>query len=136
MSITAMKQALEALEANVGSYHPLRRNAITALRTAIEEAEKQEPVAERFEAMHANGDVWITTIAAAQIARNTTPPYVATPLAAQPALKPLTNEQIGKAARDAHIAFCLNKHQTYEHALTRAIEAAHGITAALEKGQP
>jgi hypothetical protein len=47
---------------------------------------------------------------------------------AQPALKPLTNEQIGKASRDAHIAFCLNKHQTYEHALTRAVEAAHGIT--------
>jgi hypothetical protein len=46
----------------------------------------------------------------------------------QPALKPLTNEQVGKAARDAHIAFCLNKHQTYEHALTRAVEAAHGIT--------
>jgi len=42
--------------------------------------------------------------------------------------KPLTNEQVGKAARDAHIAFCLNKHQTYEHALTRAVEAAHGIT--------
>lgn len=41
--------------------------------------------------------------------------------------KPLTNEQIGKASRDAHIAFCLNKHQTYEHALTRAVEAAHGI---------
>ena len=41
--------------------------------------------------------------------------------------KPLTDEQIGQAARDAHIAFCLNKHQTYEHAITRAIEAAHGI---------
>ena len=50
-----------------------------------------------------------------------------TPPAAQPAV-PMTNEQIGKAARDAHIAFRLNKHQTYEHALTRAIEAAHGIT--------
>ena len=41
--------------------------------------------------------------------------------------KPLSNEQIGQAAGDAYIAFCLNRRQTYEHALTRAIEAAHGI---------
>ena len=49
MSITAMKQALEALE----EAHPKPYNesvishveAITALRTAIEQAEKQEPVA-------------------------------------------------------------------------------------------
>jgi hypothetical protein len=34
----------------------------------------QESTAERFEAMHANGDIWVTTIAAAQIARNTTQP--------------------------------------------------------------
>lgn len=43
-TLSALKQALEALEANVGSYHPLRRNAITSLRQAIAEAEKQEPV--------------------------------------------------------------------------------------------
>ena len=42
MSITAMRQALEALEQD----NPLGRSAtITALRTAIEQAEKQEPVA-------------------------------------------------------------------------------------------
>ena len=34
---------------------------------------EQEPVAERFEKTHANGDVWITTIAAAAIARNAAP---------------------------------------------------------------
>ena len=44
-----------------------------------------------------------------------------------PQRKPLSDEEIGQAVRDAHIAFCLDKHQTYEHALTRAIEAAHGI---------
>ena len=47
MSIEAMKQALEALEQyashRMGS--DLGRKAITALRTAIEQAEKQEPVA-------------------------------------------------------------------------------------------
>lgn len=52
-----------------------RRIAIAAcvgLREALAEqpAQQQEPVAERFEKMHANGDVWITTIAAAAIARN------------------------------------------------------------------
>lgn len=52
------------------------------------------------------------------------PECAATPPAQR---KPLTNEQIGQVARDAQIAFCLDKHQTYEHALTRAIEAAHGI---------
>ena len=53
MTIEAMKQALEALEAA----HPKPYNesvishveAITALRTAIAEAEKQEPVAEVVE---------------------------------------------------------------------------------------
>jgi len=42
--IEAMKQALEALEKCI--YPQLKQlNAITALRTAIEQAEKQEPVA-------------------------------------------------------------------------------------------
>ena len=51
MSITAMRQALEALEWNLpviedyGDKEQLNRQhrAITALRTAIEQAEKQEP---------------------------------------------------------------------------------------------
>jgi protein tyrosine phosphatase (PTP) superfamily phosphohydrolase (DUF442 family) len=50
MSISAMKQALEALE-NTYAYLPRRwggeveaDQAITALRQAIAEAEKQEPV--------------------------------------------------------------------------------------------
>lgn len=41
MSITAMKQALEALKKD----SPWREETITALRQAIEQAEKQEPVA-------------------------------------------------------------------------------------------
>jgi hypothetical protein len=49
MSIEAMKQALEALEMGlVETFHARQENAITALRTAIEAAEKQEPVACRF----------------------------------------------------------------------------------------
>jgi len=46
---------------------------------AAQPAPVQEPVAERFEAMHASGDVWITTIAAAQIARSATPPAAQRP---------------------------------------------------------
>ena len=51
MSIDAMKQAIEALE-NVRSYdkqdlYGLDKD-ITALRTAIEQAEKQEPVAYKW----------------------------------------------------------------------------------------
>ncbi len=51
MSIEAMKQALEALEdadhllEDEGYSHAFQQEAITALRTAIEQAEKQEPVA-------------------------------------------------------------------------------------------
>jgi hypothetical protein len=53
MSIEAMKQALEALEWNCkGEPLPtLELKAITALRQAIEQAEKQEPVAWRSAAI-------------------------------------------------------------------------------------
>ena len=44
MTIEAMKQALEALEAHA-DIGIKSDKAITALRTAIEQAEKQEPVA-------------------------------------------------------------------------------------------
>lgn len=67
MSIEAMKQALEALETYHGYIEPLTtvfggprvpaeqsttgkvERAITSLRQAIEQAEKQEPVAQAFE---------------------------------------------------------------------------------------
>jgi len=66
-----MKQALEAWDNPMGM--AALCVAMDALRKALEQPE-QGPVAERFEAMHSNGDVWITTIAAAQIARSTTLP--------------------------------------------------------------
>ena len=50
MSIEAMKQALEALETlNSGDSYKTH-NAATALRQAIEEAEKQEPIKRSFSA--------------------------------------------------------------------------------------
>jgi hypothetical protein len=47
MSIEAMKQALEALKYHMEQTRPINmtQNAIHALRQAIEQAEKQEPVA-------------------------------------------------------------------------------------------
>ena len=47
MSIEAMKQALEALEYPGPSWPESRERAAQALRAAIEQAEKQEPVAWR-----------------------------------------------------------------------------------------
>lgn len=176
MSIDAMKQALEALEKSVStcfdrySHEQVMsrpehfiNQTMTALRLAIEQAEKQEPagsfmtrqqaiefcrrrrpniepteqqinatidayaalfgdlvpappqqekqepVAERFEAMHANGDVWITTIAAAQLARNAAPPQH----------QPLTETEIEQATGRLPIGEVVR--------FARAIERAHGI---------
>jgi hypothetical protein len=59
MSIETMKQALEALEwltsAEPGNEPPVNA-AITALRTAIAEAEKQEPVAWMYKCTADNSD--------------------------------------------------------------------------------
>ena len=115
----ALRMALEALEADEldmvddgsGNMVFRKEQAITAIKEAL--AQEQEPVAwEQF----------YPDIGKPQIAFNAEViGYVA------PQRKPLSDEEIGQAVRDAHIAFCLDKHQTYEHALTRAIEAAHGI---------
>jgi hypothetical protein len=43
MTIEALKQALEALEQGYKTNKQASKNAITALRAAIEQAEKQEP---------------------------------------------------------------------------------------------
>lgn len=48
---------------------------------------------------------------------------------AQDARQPLTEDQIGAAVRAAHIAFCLDKFQTFERALVHFTEQAHGIAA-------
>ena len=59
MSVEAMKQALEALEKIDGAMpFPVGRSAITALRTAIEQAEKQEPVAWVDEMAEVPEHVW------------------------------------------------------------------------------
>ena len=76
-----------------------------------EQPAQQEPVAEKFEAMHKKGDVWITTIAAAQLVRNTRP-QAREPL---PAHEIVTMYDECPTGDSDMIAFA------------RAIEAAHGI---------
>ena len=61
------------VQGTYAKYYSVPPADFEALREALAEQAEQEPVAKRFEKMHANGDVWITTIAAAAIARNAAP---------------------------------------------------------------
>lgn len=127
MTIEAMKQALEALEQD----NPLGRSAtITALRTAIAEAEKQEPVA--WANINKHGDITHTN--------NKRMPWSKTPLYTTPPAapvkdclttqtsaqrQPLTDEQIREFYGDNNNFEITGP---YVIAFARAIEAAHGIT--------
>ena len=42
--------------------------------------------------------------------------------------KPLAERRLSILARDAQVAFCLNKASSFEVAFARAVERAHGIT--------
>jgi hypothetical protein len=118
MSIEAMKQALEALENAsdiMDSYAQKRQDdAITSLRQAIAEAEKQEPVAWANRAL--------TCFAQQETAVCIKPLawFKKTPLQRQP----LTHEQ----RLDLLRRFEPNKNKWDAHAiLIDMIEAAHGI---------
>ena len=78
---------------------------------------QQEQVAEKFEKMHANGNIWITTIAAAVLVRNTPAP---------PQRKPLTEDMVHRAMIALNTSSCGELQPTYEE-MKAAIEAAHGI---------
>lgn len=43
---------------------------------------------------------------------------------------PMTIQELAQLAREAQIAFCLNKYASFEEALARAVEAHHGIKEA------
>ena len=128
--VEIMKQALEALE-NVYFDRPEEhiKRIITSLRQAIEQAEKQEPVAwmrdDEMKAMVAiEKQAWIEAGRAELVEDYNkqlyTSPYVATPLPAQrpTECKPLTDEQI-EALMDTYDVASID--------YARAIEAAHGI---------
>ena len=121
MSITAMRQALEALEyeasrGNDDAYRIQRE----ALRTAIAEADRKKPVAWATD-LHFDADTEI--IPAKQKGRLGTDgmpvPLFSGPTAAQ--RQPLTDEQIDAVC--APLGFA----QLSPREVARAIEAAHGI---------
>jgi hypothetical protein len=123
MSIEAMKQALEALEheANKGNDNAYQRER-DALRTAIEAAEKQEPVAWVNKDDLGKFDMRVRT----NCDYYHTMPLYTTPPAAQ--RQPLTEERIGQIIEQCKITlvnYCSGEKQTE---FARAIEAAHGIT--------
>jgi hypothetical protein len=124
--IEAAKQALEALEQyashRMGS--DLGRKAITALRTAIAEAEKQEPVAWKHDcAALLQNDVELWVDRCSHCGKPST-----TPPAAQ--RQPLTEEQINKIffVDGKPGQFWWERKSPDAVQITRAIEAAHGIT--------
>ena len=121
MSIEAMKQALEALETERDIYREHDEDgapeyileAITSLRQAIAEAEKQEPVGEVEQIDYddeGTASAWFTLNDSVEIGDKlyTSPPQ----------RQPLTDEQIQE---------CWYRTQGEAEDFARAIEAAHGI---------
>jgi hypothetical protein len=121
MSITVMKQALEALtriwEDGLENFPESGHDAaITALRTAIEQAEKQEPVAWM--------DASETALSWENYLDGMKPLYTAPPAAQR---QPLTDDRIGQIIEQCKITlvnYCSGEKQTE---FARAIEAAQGI---------
>ena len=133
MSIEAMKQALEACQLIVSAFDALKpaaaarteplqinaaREAITALRTAIAEAEKQEPVA--WANINKHGDITHTNNK--RMPWSKTPLYTTPPAAQQ---KPLTEEEIADIW-DEQLFYITDMSLAID--FVRDIEAAHGIT--------
>lgn len=128
MSIEAMTQALEALKAARHGHcdHAWADEAIADLNAAIEQAEKQKPVACRHE-WFSTGGMEPGKCRCIHCGKwgNTTPP-------AQPAQRqPLTSEQINQIIEQCRITM-VNYCSDYKQIeFARAVEAAHGI-----KGEP
>ena len=128
MSITVMKLALDVLE----EAHPKPYNesvishveAITALRTAIEQAESVEPVA--YVSGYYNGRCVLLPTDPARIFRSSTAFYT-TPPAAQ--RQPLTDEAIWRQYQALWPFHPAEEPRLAADMVTfaRAIEAAHGI---------
>lgn len=102
MTIEAMKQAADKLEIGLAYpgmrlYHDDIRAAITALRTAIAEADKQEPVA--WANINKHGDITHTNNK--RMPWSKTPLYT-TPPAAQRQWVGLTDEEIDEWTPEIH----------------------------------
>jgi hypothetical protein len=137
MSIEAMKQALEALEAmqnaiyNIGGEHVIdlgyavekadvAQEAITSLRQAIAEAEKQEPYGYL---KLSNGKFYHEVEGVPDLACN--PDYLPLHTHPQPKQEPLTVEQIDDLHGEANRGFCIEREDYFK--AFRDAETAHGI---------
>jgi len=122
MSIDAMKQALEALidarRYGAGDWSSTE----DALRLAIEQAEKQEPVAWLYR------DAWGTL----KLSEIMPPPVGSFPVyTAPPNRQPLTREQVLECEREADAAYVATRadelRPSWASIFARAIERKHGI---------
>jgi hypothetical protein len=120
MSIEVMRQALEALdhEANKGNDNAYQCER-DALRTAIEQAEKQEPVA--WQGVHDHTDLYYRKPPQADVR-----PLYTTPLMAQPAV-PLTREQVKGLCKSTGYDMASMQERLDFICGIRHAEAAHGI---------
>jgi hypothetical protein len=134
MSIEAMKLALEALEyfsdtATLNMDKAFSEDAITALRQAIEQTQKQKPYGWAYEShgrftCNAHPIFWKTRKAET----HTESFWEEIPLYRHPPQRqPLTDEQIEKLLGGYFISHWGNNRHAYHTAIARAIEAAHGI---------
>lgn len=157
MSIEAMKQALEALDKMYSAAPDIAEPAAQTLRTAIEQAEKQEPAAWKHDCaalLQNDVELWIDRCPHCGKPRITPPAaqeeiqrlsalvraqqITIDKLEAQPApvQEPLSHHDVMQMARDVGFDLEPTRNRLFEvrgqHAqllnLVRAIEAAHGIT--------
>jgi len=115
-NLYAMKQALEALEGGSDSWRRIDP-AITALRLAIEQAERQEPVADTLIRKYVAALVANVPDAAAEV----TKAMVDYCYTAPPQRQPLTEEEIGLISAECAL---VTPSDIY---FARAIERAHGV---------
>lgn len=123
--IDAAKQALEALEVFVYRFpeSTLAKGSVQAIRSAIKDAEQQEPVV-RFVCKGCEHE-YITPPTSCDCMESTEYErieYYTQPPAAKE-WQWLTRQEISKASAVAQVDFCLDKQPTYECALASAIEA-------------
>lgn len=141
--IEAMKLALEPVKYKctvIDDEHP---DGVPLERWGQQPAQpQQEPVAQDWSVFNTGAEVWSGLSLADAVAELTpermergwsavcvinkdNPPLYTSPQPSKPL--PLTDEQMQDVVREAHIAFCLDKFPTFEEALIRKTEAAHGI---------
>jgi hypothetical protein len=128
MSIEAMQQALEALEGLISAHGyqggtPVE--ATTALRQAIEQAEKAQPVAWIWTQYDISNDLYVKKIIDCEELQNWHGMDLIPLYTVPPPRKPLTDEEIKSIVEKCGIDTQFIAHTSA--LIARAIESAHGI---------